>query len=173
MSIARRIATQKLGFADSENREVSELQSLQGIDITKAEQFYAEDVTTILQLAYCDPIRLTIRTGLSYSFIVDCTCQALLWIYTEKDTAILRNSGLRSAYEVLDLGLSLEDPNEKESAEQVIRESAVALSRPESSLRNVFEQVATDPYTQFLYLSWSGVTKDQLSEKQNELLGLI
>jgi hypothetical protein len=172
MSIARRIATRKLGFADSENRDVSELQSLQGIDVPKAEQFAAEGITTILQLAYCDPIRLTIRTGLSYSYVVDCTCQALLWIYTEKDTVILRKSGLRSAYEVLDLWLNLEEPDEKERSEEVIRDTAQALSRPETSLRNVLKQVALDPYSLFLYLSWSGATKDQLNEKQRQILGL-
>jgi len=172
MSIARRIATKKLGYADSENREISELQSMQGIDIQKAEQFSAEGITTILQLAYFDPIRLTIRTGFSYSYVVDCTCQALLWIYTEKDTVTMRKSGLRSSYEVLFLWLNLEDSANKAQSEQVILETAQALHFPEASLKNILEEVALDPYTIFLFLSWSGATKADFNEGQLKLLDL-
>jgi len=172
MSIARRVATRKMGFADSEDREISELQSLQGIDVIKAEQFSDEGITTILQLAYCDPIRLTIRTGLSYSYIVDCICQALLWIYTEKDTVMLRKNGLRSAYEVLYLCLDLSDLSKKQDAEQVIREAAKAINIPETSLKNVFMEVAEDPYTVFLFLSWSGMTNENFNDDQQKILGL-
>jgi hypothetical protein len=173
MSIFRRIATRKMeGFADAQSGGISELQSLQGVDVIKAEQFGAESITTILELAYCDPIKLTIRTGLSYSFIVDCTCQALLWIYTEKETAALRKSGLRSAYEVLFLCLDLEsdNPMAKQRAEQVIRDAAQALNRPENSVQNILIQVAIDPYTVFLFLSWSGTSKKDYNAKQQAIL---
>jgi hypothetical protein len=169
MTIARRIATRKLGFADSKDREVSELQSLQCVDVPKAEQFAAEGITTILQFAYSDPIKLTIRTGLSYSYIVDCTCQALLWIYVEHDITKLRKCGLRSAFEVLDLWLDLQTSDAKARAEQVLREAAAVIGCPETSLRNIFEQVALDPYTQFLFLSWSGRSKEDFTVEQQRV----
>lgn len=172
MALARRIATRKLGFADADNREVSELQSLQGIDLRKAERFAAEGITTILQLAYSDPIRLTIRTGLSYSYITDCTCQALLWVYVDKNISLLAKSGLRSAYEVLDLWLDLEDPQEKDRAGKVLHEAATAVGCPDESLWNLLRQVALDPYTQFLYLSWSGFTTEDFTPHQLDILGV-
>jgi hypothetical protein len=161
-----------MGFGDSQDNPVSELQSLQGIDLRKAEIFAAEGITTILQLGYCDPIRLTIRTGLSYSYVVDCTCQALLWIYVNKNISTLANGGLRSAYEVLALYLDLENPAEKQQADQVVREMAEAIKCPESSFRNLIAQVAEDPYTRFLYLSWSGITKEDLNGAQQVALQL-
>jgi hypothetical protein len=173
MTIARRIATQKMGFADSQEGDVSELQSLQGIDMRKAEVFAAEGITTVLQLAYCDPIRLTIRTGLSYSYIVDCASQALLWIYFEKDVALLRQGGLRSAYEVLDLWLDYVEPTTQGGAQLVLNEMSKALNRPDSSLKNTLTQVAGDPYTQFLYLSWSSWTKADFTPAQLKVLFIL
>jgi hypothetical protein len=159
MSIARRIAAQKLGLSDSAENEISELQSLQGVDIRHAERFASEGISTILQLAYCDPIKLAIRTGFSYSFVTDCICQALLWIYVEKDKATLRRCGLRSAYEVRCVwhDLASGDAVVKANADKVVQEAAAAINCPEASFRNALEQVAEDPYTEFLYLSWSGV----------------
>ncbi len=170
VSVIRRIGSKQLGFGDAKPGKLSELQELQGIDARSAEQFGAEGITTILQLAYCDPIRLTIRTGFSYSYIVDCTSQALLWIYVAEDIKNLKSSGLRGAYEVLVLYLALEEPTTQAKAEQVLREAAKAIQWPESSLRNMVEQVALDPYTIFLYLSWSGVAYEDLTDGQRSLL---
>ncbi len=172
LTFVRRIATQKMGFKDSENGEISELQSLQGIDNRKAEQFAQENITTILQLAYCDPIRLTIRTGLGFSYITDCACQALLWIYLQKNVVCLQKCGLRSSYEALSLYLEIQDPDTKDEAEQVLREAAIELKSKETSLRNVLKQVALDQYSIFLYLSWSHLKKSDLSESDQEVLGI-
>lgn len=156
MRLFRRLAAQKLGFADADDNQISELQSLQGINVRNAERFLDERIDTILRLAYCDPIKLTMRTGLSYSYIVDCTCQALLWVYVEANGAKLRPWGLRSAYEVLDLFLSLfdDDQAERDRAAKVIIEAAAGLATTTAGMENIVRQVALDPYTRFLYLSW-------------------
>lgn len=171
MAMARRIASQKLNIKEDDEKEVSELQELQGVDMRKAERFVAEDVTTILQLAYADPIRTTIRTGFSYSYVVDCTCQALLWIYVQKEIAALRKSGLRSAYEVLDLWLDLHHPDEQADAKLLITQIAQDLGRPECCVCNILEQVACDPYTQFLFLSWSGYSRNDIHESGRPFFG--
>lgn len=173
LNMMKRIAAQKMGFTESGGTEISELQKLQGIDIWNAERFAAEEITTILKLAYADPIRLTIRTGFNYSYVTDCICQALLWLYVEKDIEILRKSGLRSAYEVLDLWLDLNNKAEKEDAEKLLSQAAKDLGRSEFSLRNIFEQVALDPYTQFLFLSWSGLSKEDLGDHACQVFSAI
>lgn len=172
MSMAKRVASQKLKFTESEGKEVSELQKLQGIDIKNAEQFAAEEITTILQLAYCDPIRLTVRTGFNYSYIVDCICQALLWIYVEADMAIFRKNGLRTAYEVLNLWRALKTPATEKDTERHINQMAKDLGRTEDALENILGEVALDPYTQFLFLSWSGLTEGDMNASDREIFYL-
>lgn len=43
---------------------------------------------------------------------------------------------------------------------------------PETSLRNVLEEVALDPYTIFLFLSWSGMAKSDFDANQLKILNL-
>jgi hypothetical protein len=170
LSLGRRLANRQFGGNNSESGQISELQTLCGVDARAAERFEAEAITTILQLAYVDPIRITIRTGFTYSYVVDCICQALLWIYVKSDGDKLRQSGLRSAYEVLDLYLDLNDEASKEKAGKVLAEAAAAIGSPPTSLANMLEQVALDPYTVFLYLSWSGTKIGDLTPDQKKLI---
>lgn len=82
-TIARRFGrrTMNLG-ADSDETLESELQKLQGVDTRIAERLADEGITTIVQLAYFDPIDLTMRcASFSFSFIVDINSQALAHIY--------------------------------------------------------------------------------------------
>jgi hypothetical protein len=154
LSFARRIVRQKMNFGDDGEGAESELQILQGIDFRKAERFSNEGITTILQLAYADPIKLTILTNLGYSYIVDCMSQALLWIYLEKDLEKFRKVGLRGAYEVENLWIDLkaDDPQIK----TFIAKLPQLLGYDEVALMKIYDEVAEDPYTQFIYASWSG-----------------
>jgi hypothetical protein len=157
-SYLRKIGRKTLKVDDSSDGATSELQKLQCIDSAKAERFEEEGITTVCQLAYSDPIRLTILTNLGYSYIVDCMSQALLWIYTEDRIKVYRNSALRGGYEVEELWKRLNGNNEKErtEADQLIKGLANELKSDEMKVRNVLREVATDPYTRFIYTSWSG-----------------
>lgn len=157
-TIFRRVASKKLDLGDSNSTAISELQKLQGIDTRVAERFADEGITTIMQLAYCDPIQVTIRTGYSFSHINDWICQALLWLYLEDEKPLMAKWGLRGAYEMRSLWSEYHDEDAKvrEPAATLVREIASAIKRPEVAFLNVLEQVARDPYTEFLYLSWAG-----------------
>jgi hypothetical protein len=91
-------------------------------------------------------------------------------VYVEKDIEQLRKSGLRSAYEVLDLWLDLDVPEKKATALDVITQTATAMNRPTVLLNNILTQVALDPYTEFLYLSWSGLTAEDFNDEQRRTL---
>lgn len=78
-TISRRIASQRLGLGDSELPAASELFQLQGVGRSHAERFEEQGVTTIVELAWADPVDLSVRTNFDLWFVVDCTSQALLW----------------------------------------------------------------------------------------------
>lgn len=139
---------------------------LSGIDADIADRIADADVTTIPQLAWCDPIQLIMRSNLSFDYVVDIVCQALAWVYIGDDLKKLRPYGLRGAYEirVLKERLDSKDPKIREAAEALIPMAAKALGDiPVAGLLNAIAQIADDRATTFLYeasLSDSG-TRDQ------------
>ena len=105
VKISRRLAYRRLGLGESESEpeRTSELEHLQSVTTTVAERYSGEGITTIVQLAYCDPVDMTIRSGFSFNFVVDCVSQALAWIYFEEDLPKLRRYSLRGAQEICTL----------------------------------------------------------------------
>jgi len=75
-TVIRRIASRRLGLSESGEGAQSELEKLQGITTGNAERFSDEGISTILQLAYADPVDLTIRTSFAFNYVVDCVSQA-------------------------------------------------------------------------------------------------
>jgi hypothetical protein len=158
MTIIRRLAVKRLDFEDMPASGATELQELQGIDLRKAERFAGEALSTVLQLAYADPVKLTIRTNLGYSYIVDCISQALLRLYFSKDEhGKWIRVGLRGAIEVRYVWLrtGAADPNERARNEELLEKIAHELNYEIAILKNVLEQVGDDPYSEFLYESWA------------------
>ena len=86
---------------------------LTGIDTPIAERIEDADITTITQLAWADPLQLTMRTNLQFAFVIDIISQALAWVYFEKKLQPLGVIGLRGAVEIRsvleDIGMLPED----------------------------------------------------------------
>jgi hypothetical protein len=152
--------------ADANN--VPQLLKINGISVPIAERFIDEGVNTILQLAYADPITLTIRSAMDFSFILDCSGQALVAIYFDDDQMkIVRKYGLRSSIEVLDLSKQLVEDDKIASAaaeqgKQVnntpaqtqLKALADELKLDVASTRFIIDQIAGDPYTEFAWKVW-------------------
>jgi hypothetical protein len=155
--IGRRLAATKLGVADDPKSGALALEKLQSITKTNAERFYDEGVSTVVQLAYADPIDLTIRTNFDFSYVIDCVSQALLWMYFENMTGMLAIYSLRGAQEAASLFDSLgdQDPKVHAQAAATLKAIAGALNIPQEPLRSTLEQVARDPYTEFLCTIWT------------------
>ena len=64
-------------------------------------EFSAEGVTTISQLVSADPIRLAIRSGLQFDFVLAQVDAAILWTYVGNKIAIIREFGFKGASNVL------------------------------------------------------------------------
>lgn len=103
IGFARKVARKWMKLGEGPAGQESELQALQSMDPRMAERLVDENILTNLQLAYADPIVISIRTNLGFSAVVDFVSQALLWIYLEDDAKKLRKLGLRGAQEVCSL----------------------------------------------------------------------
>ncbi|MDN8616288.1 hypothetical protein [Variovorax ginsengisoli] len=136
---------------------------LQGVNSSIAERLANEDITTIPQFAYCDPVRLVMRSNLSFNFVTDCMSQALAWIYFETHLAELRVMGLRGAVEIKYLideidDLDSEDPAARAcqaAAAATLQALAVKLDMTTDTVQNALRQIAEDPFTIFLQEVWT------------------
>jgi hypothetical protein len=149
----RQIANKRLGVEIGPAKAEFQVAQLSGIDAAIADRIEDADVTTIPQLAWCDPIQLTMRTNLSFAFVVDICSQALAWVYLDNKLEKLSPLGLRGAYEIRVLldDLQSDDQADKKCAEAVLPIAATAIGVEPAGLRYAFEQIAYDPYTEFLY----------------------
>ena len=102
--------------------ETDELMKLQGVNNDISTRLSKEDITTITQVAYCDPIRITMRSGLSFNFITDCMNQALAWEYLEEGMNAIRPLGFRGAIELSKLYSQMRD-----SGDQALRARATTI----------------------------------------------
>jgi hypothetical protein len=154
--IFKRVFTRYIDIGSIEDARTDRVVKLSGVDPTIADKIEACGITTISQLAYCDPVNLTMQTNLSYSFVMDIVGQSLAWNYLEEKMQILRQSGLRGAVEIANLCRDLEGEGsgEKASAQAILQELAATTKIPEASLRHALREIAGDPYTKFLEKCW-------------------
>jgi hypothetical protein len=130
---------------------------LVGVNADVAERLANEDITTITQLAYCDPIRLTMRSNLTFNFVTDCMNQALAWEYMEDRMNQLRPLGLRGAVEIRHLYQCIETgtDDEKAAANSVLDCAARILDQDRITLKLAFFEIAGDPFTAYLESVWT------------------
>ena len=158
---------------DSSGDNVQKLIKIDGISVPIAERFIDEGVQTSLQLAYADPVALTIKSGMDFSFILDVCGQALVRIYFNDDQMkavqkfALRtgveirtvNDALASYDEAVDAATSAGTPvparNSAQTAAQAQLQSfATALALDTASTRFILDQISGDPYTTFAWDVW-------------------
>jgi hypothetical protein len=161
LSILRRLTERQLRTESTAEESGDDVIKLQGINKSILERLSNEDVTTITQIAYCDPVRLSMRSNLSFNFIIDCMNQALVWMYLSELLNTIRPFGLRGAVEIkyliTDLRSDGDEPADKdtrEKAQALLKQIADAVKMNPELLQFAFGQIAEDPYTIFLYEIW-------------------
>ena len=152
-TILRRLVNDKLKLELGANTAPDQIGTLAGIDRSIADRIEDTDITTIPQLAWCDPIQLTMRSSLAFDYVVDIVSQALAWVYLGEKLTILRTYGLRGAYEIRVLinDLSSLDPSKKAKAEAVLPVAAAAVNMPIEGFVYALVLIAEDKATQFLF----------------------
>lgn len=161
-SALRRVANKKLGLEGTSAEETSDdIIKLQGVNAQIVERLNNEGITSITQIAYCDPVRVSIRTNLSFLFITDCMNQALAWMYFQEKLDNLRPLGLRGAIEIgnyvdaLDADPSLAiSKDENKRAHGAFPSFSKATGQGEQTLQIVLREIAGDPYAIFLRSIW-------------------
>ena len=158
-TLARRLARRQLNLgADADESGESELEKLQSIDTRIAERFADEGITTIVQLAYADPVELTMRcASFAFSFVIDCQSQALAWIYLGDMLVKLRPWSLRGAQEIANLVSELDgkDRGDADVAKETIERAAVVVGIDPTAFRRTLGEIGDDPYTLFINTVWS------------------
>jgi hypothetical protein len=165
--ILKRIATLKLGLEAGPDHQKDEVHMLDGVDQPTAERLADGDVLTIPQLAYCDPVQLSMRTNLSFTSIIDAQSQALAWIYLGDNLPQLSKIGFRGAIEISHYANRLNQEKKKDGPLHELLNVASArtgVSPPDQSprlpidpagLKHAFEEIGGDPYTEFLCAVWA------------------
>ena len=159
--------------ADANGDSIQQLTKIDGVSGPIAERLIDEGVKTDLQLAYSDPITLTIKTGMDFSFILDCCGQALVRMYfNDQQMPVVLKFGLRTSIEVktlhdvlssydndvvIALALGAAAPARtlaQQTAQNMLEEFAGALLMDTDSVRFILAQIADDPYTTFAVGIW-------------------
>jgi len=151
-AIVRTLGYQQLKLNQIPANAKNAVTNLDGVDQTIASRLQDEGITTILQLAYCDPVQLSMRTALSFDVVIDLVSQALAWNFIHEKLADLSKLGLRGSIEfwnVLD-ELNGEDAEEKKKALSVFTRAAEILGIDVLTFTNLCQEIAFDPYTLFL-----------------------
>jgi hypothetical protein len=156
ITIARRMAAARLGFGESADTGQSELLQLQSVSKSHAERFEDEGYLSVAQLAWADPVDVTLRTNLNFYFVFDCQNQALLWVYLGSRVKKVYKYSLRGAQEVTYLveRFRSKDMETQKAAARDFAGAAKALDMEVDALYGTLSEVRDDPYTKFLCSLW-------------------
>jgi hypothetical protein len=156
-TIARRLVNKQFGVGETQENGSLELEKLQCVGRSNAERYVDEGITTIAELAWADPIDLTIRTNRQLNFVVDSVSQALLWVYFEDRVKQLYPLSLRGAQEVCTLmsDLKSKEPKKKAAAKKNLAKGAEVLKMDKESFLYTLVAVKDDPYAKFLFDIWT------------------
>ncbi|WP_207221182.1 hypothetical protein [Pseudoduganella lutea] len=148
---------------EPKNEEVRDgIVKLQGTDRAIVDRLAIEDVRTVLQMAYCDPVHITMRSNLSFNFITDLMNQALVRLYFGTGCDAITPMGMRGAVEIRHFIEELDSDDTKpeavhdrELARNTLPALAAALGLTEHATEQALRQIAYDPFTYFLYQIWT------------------
>jgi hypothetical protein len=151
-TMLQHLANKQLGAEMGASASKDQVGELSCVDRVIADRLEDADITTVCQLAYCDPVQISMRTNLGFSFVSDIAGQALAYIYLGNKLADLRPLGLRGAFEISNL---CDEVAENEPTAIAVREKAASIMGMSPEVfQNVAEEIGEDPYTIFLTEMW-------------------
>jgi hypothetical protein len=100
-------ASKALNIKTAEGDTTTKIAALQGAIPDVIDALSELDIESTVQLAYCDPMTLMVRTNLPWLVIIDLIDQALLSNYIGADVAKIRSGGYRGSIEVATIGANL------------------------------------------------------------------
>ena len=161
-SMLQRLATKTLGLEATAEEASDDIIKLQGINKAIVERLLNEDIATVTQIAYCDPVHLVMRSNLTFDFVTDCMNQALAWMYFQNGLDKIRSLGLRGAAEIkhlvdsydADISTVPASKGDHDRAVAALPKIAAAIGQDPDTLQIVFREIAQDPFTVYLCAVW-------------------
>ncbi len=141
----------KLGIA-SETSATSQQRlhtSIEGVSDVMAARLEELNVYTVLDMAYSNPIRIMVKTGVPIRTVLDWMDQALLRVYASEQRPILLKFGMRCSIDICEfvaLHIADQDASMKDLAEK--------LDMSHSTLTDFLHRIAEDPQVRCLYYLW-------------------
>jgi len=156
LGFGRRLVSKQFNFDTETQGQLTSLQSLPAVDSRAAEIFSQDQVSNVFDLAYADPILLSVQTNLRFIYVTECITQALLARYLGNGIEKVRNYGLCGSQEARNLWNSLKSTEtaERQLAEARVAELGQVLNIGTAGLQGVLDEVACDPYTVFYAELW-------------------
>lgn len=162
-NMLRRTVYRTLKIDETVSEATDSILKLQGTDRAIVERLANEDLHTVAQMAYCDPVHTTMRSNLSFNFVTDLMGQSLAWLYFRDQVQLLSPYGLRGAVQIRRLVCELDEARRHDGGDQdlavlprsTLARAAAALQLESDALEFTFRQIAEDPYTRFLFEIWA------------------
>lgn len=115
------------------------------------------DIQSTVQLAYCDPITLIVRTNLAWVVIIDLIDQALLFNYLGAEVAKIRSGGYRGCIEVATIGANLNgDAKQKLVGSASLSNFATLLGWQEPKALDLVQTLYTDAQVNLIWDLFGG-----------------
>lgn len=161
-SLTRQLVGKYLNVDVSQTQSDDRVTVIDGVDRETAVRLADADIATAPQLAYCDPVQVSMQTNINFDAIVDGQNQALLRLYLGADAIKVRPMGLRGAMEAWTLvqHLASKDPAVHGPARATFTVAAKALGVPPDGFARALDEIAYDPYTKFLANVWASDTSE-------------
>lgn len=121
------------------------------------------NIETYLDLAYADPIRLLIKTGVPIELVLSWIDQALVSVYAAPHKTSLALYGMPCALDICEFyarhcwDVALNDYKPTWKTDPAVQALATKLEVPdEIVVKQILRGIFEDPYTQFLVRVWFG-----------------
>lgn len=157
LSFLRTVGEKRLELAATPSETEDDISKLQGVNKAILERLQNEDIMTVTQFAYCDPVRLVMRSNLTFTFVTDCMNQAIAWTYLEDKLETLRPLGLRGATEIKKFIDDYDNALARENAltRKALDSIAATVKLTPECLMLALRGIAEDPFTMFLSRAWA------------------
>jgi hypothetical protein len=121
------------------------LSVVQGLNNEAIDRLEEEGISTTVQLAYFDPIKLFFKTNFQWAWVIDVIDQAILINYVGEKIEMLRPVGIRGAIEMTVLGEPTRPGgNVQQRVDQVVTIVALRLGVSEAEARNLGDNLYED-----------------------------
>jgi hypothetical protein len=153
LEFAKQTISKLSSQAVAQSDKTADIGRLQGADATVVDGLLEADVTNVVQLAYSDPFTLLVKTGMSWTFLIDLIDQALLYIYLREDTPKVFAAGVRGAIEMATVGAQLasSNPDERRAGKQSLTTMASALGSAESQVLDLIRTLYADSQVNLIW----------------------